>query len=1024
MAEFVQLPEEKARVAQVIDRTRRALKVIEDAAWVGVGELDIAAWQTPGEPVSFTEATAHDFVTFLPGTWWGRAWETWWFRLRGARPSASPLAVEIDLGFSGDWAGNQAEGMVYLADGTPLKAVQPMNRQLWLPDGSDIDLFVEAAANPNLSHHIGERTEQGDVQTRTEELLYRFNRARLIVRDDQAWQLARDLEVVLGLVEQLDASSTRRARLVSALEEACNRLVWSDVAASTAGARAALVDVLAAGANASAQQMVAVGHAHIDSAWLWPIRETKRKVARTFANVASLMSEYPDFQFAATSAQQYQWAKDDAPAVFEHVCDAVQRGQWHPVGGMWVESDANLPSGESLIRQFVVGGTWFAREFGKVSDCLWLPDSFGYSAQLPQIAALAGMRWFFTQKLSWNRTNTLPHHSFWWEGIDGTRIWTHFPPVDAYDSMMSVDEVKKAEANFRDKGRTRASILPFGYGDGGGGPTREMVERARRMSDLEDAPRVILGSPSDYLEAALPDLAAPVWRGELYLEFHRGVYTSVAAIKRGNRASESALAQLEMLGAWQRLSGAKYPSDSIEAIWRRVLLLQFHDILPGSSIAWVNREAIDEYGRIADETCVVRDAQLSTLAGAERCVINTTPVDRREVIDVDGAFVPVDVPAHTALPLSTARVDVSLVSVTQEDNRIRLDNGVLTCDIDAQGHVTSLIDQRRGRQVVIDGMAANVLRLALDQPSCFDAWELEEHYRATEQIVDDVESISVIESGPLRAQVEIRRRFGASSVVETITCDAGSDTVDFNLDVDWQERERVLKASFPLAVHARESVAEIQFGHLARPISRNTSWQAAQFEIWAHRWLSVQDANYHVALCNSATYGHDVTQVWDGADLGVDVRLTLLRAPQSPDPRADLGRHNIRYSLLAGGDIARARSVGTRLGTPLLVADVAAQSAPVRSLDSRLMVETIKPSFTDDDIVVRVFDASGGGVDADLELGIDIDQVQEVDIYENPVENQTQDLPVGNVMAGRVIPLTLHPFQILTLRLCGPKRSS
>ena len=382
-----------------------------------------------------------------------------------------------------------------------------------------------------------------------------------------------------------------------------------------ADSRTELVEVLRAPARASAHRLSAVGHAHIDSAWLWPVRETIRKVARTTANVTDLMDRHPDLLYAMSSAQQYAWLRDVRPEVFARVADRVKAGKFVPVGGMWVESDTNMPGGEALARQFAYGKSFFADEFGVETEEVWLPDSFGYTAALPQLIALSGSQWFLTQKISWNQTNKFPHHTFYWEGIDGTRIFTHFPPVDTYNCELTGAELAHASRNFADKAGASSSLVPFGHGDGGGGPTREMLARADRLRDLDGSPRVVIERPADFFARAqqeYPD--APVWSGELYLESHRGTYTSQAKTKQGNRRCEHLLREAELWCATAAVrQGMEYPFDALDRLWKVVLLQQFHDILPGSSIHWVHREAVANYAAVAAELESLIDAALRAL---------------------------------------------------------------------------------------------------------------------------------------------------------------------------------------------------------------------------------------------------------------------------------------------------------------------------------------------------------------------------------------------------------------------------
>ncbi|MDF1489488.1 alpha-mannosidase [Tessaracoccus caeni] len=1033
----------------VEERLERLKQRVEARIYTVVAPLTVTAWRAPGEPVGFDEAMAGDYADFPAGTWWGPAWSTWWLRVEGSVPEAARaerLDLRVDLGFVGDWAGNQSEGMVFTGDGWPLKAVNPMNRTVALTHGDlaeaaarrsvppvDADgtvlLYVEAAANPNLSHQIGVVTPQGDVLTTTDEPVWRFGGADLVIRNDEVWALWCDLDVLDSLMRLLPVDSTHRACLLRALEDAADVLDAGDLAERAAEARAVLAPSIASGANASAQRMTAVGHAHIDSAWLWPIRETRRKILRTFSNVAELARQYPDFHFACTSAQHYQWLKEASPVVYERVLDAIRAGQWHPVGGMWVESDTNLPGGESLVRQFTSGLRWMRDELGVRPDCLWLPDSFGYSGALPQIARLAGMRWFFTQKLSWNRTNTLPHHTFRWEGIDGTRIWTHFPPVDCYDSVASAEEVLKAERNFKEKGRASHSLLPFGYGDGGGGPTAEMVERIHRFADLEDAPRVVQGHPSVFFDAAVAEYPEPpVWSGELYLEFHRGVYTTQVALKQGNRRSEHLLTAVELLATMASLnsSGFDYPSDELETIWRRVLLLQFHDILPGSSTSWVNREAEAEYVALRDELGALLDRIWSELCDDEAgsTLLNAAPMARREVVEAGDGLRLVEAPALAVLAVEEAlRVPLHPVRAVPADGGYLLDNGLLRVRVDADGTVSSIEDLRVGRELVIPGGRANLLRLHPDHPSSFDAWELQEQYRRQSVALDAVESMELSRADAVRATVTVRRRFGSSSLVQTIGLDADSVTVDFGLSIDWRERERVLRAGFPLAVRAPRAEAEIQFGHIERGVAVNTSWDQARFETSGHRWLLLREPGYGVAMANDSSHGHDVRAA-DGRDGsvagGVEVGLTLLRAPQSPDPTADLGEHTLNYSLTADAGVPEAYAAGLRLNQPLriLPGSVAQRSVcKLRCERGFAVVDAVKTAFDESgDIVVRLHEAAGAQSRIELVPGFDAAGVVEVDLLEDPIDVATQELQDGAVETGGPLRIALTPFQILTLR--------
>ncbi len=1030
-------------------RIERLRERVERELYAVVAPLAVAAWRAPGEPVGFAAARQASFADFPAGTWWGPAWSTWWLRVDGQVPAEAmrrQLDLRVDLGFVGDWAGNQSEGMVFTAGGWPLKAVNPMNRTVPLnhgplvaraagatgpllaPDGS-LRLYVEAAANPDMTHHLTEPTLQGDVRTASDEPVWRFGGAEVVSRNDEVWGLWCDLEVLDGLMRELPEQATHRARLLRGLEEAADIVDAGGILAQAAVARRVLAPLVASGANSSAQRMTAVGHAHIDSAWLWPIRETRRKVLRTFSNAAALAEQYPDFHFAATSAQHYLWLQEASPEVFGRVREAIAAGQWHPVGGMWVESDTNLPGGESLVRQLTCGLRWMQAELGVRPDCLWLPDSFGYTGALPQIARLAGMRWFFTQKLSWNRINSLPHHTFWWEGIDGTRIWTHFPPVDCYDSVVSAAEVMRAERNFKEKGRAACSLLPFGYGDGGGGPVPEMMERVRRFADLEDAPRLTPAGPAAFFEAAsaeYPDL--PTWSGELYLEFHRGVYTTQHALKSGNRRSEQLLAAVELLATMTPADD--YPADQLELLWRRLLLLQFHDILPGSSTSWVNREATAEFAAIVAELEELLAATAGDADPATTGLFNAAAHPRREVVDLAGELHLVEVPPLAVADLGSAgREPAHPVRVAEKGGVVTLDNGLVRVAIGADGTVSSIWDQVRQREVLLPGGRGNLLTLHPDHPSCFDAWELEEQYRRHSLALDDLDGLQLVLADPLRARVEIVRSFGDSRVVQGIGLDADTATVDFDLAVDWQERARVLKVGFPLAVRAARATAEIQFGHLERPVAVNTSWDQARFETSGQRWLLVPEPGYGIALANDSSYGHHVRPAGGpgAADHGVEVGLTLLRAPSAPDPSADLGRHSFGYSLTVDADVRAAHGAACRLNQPLRLLPGATPKESFLRLGttdahSFVVIDAVKRAFDGSgDVIVRLHEAAGARSRAALELSCEFAGVTEVDLLEEAVRDPSQALPNGAVgpggSAGGSVGLMLSPFQILTLRL-------
>ncbi|MFJ5260126.1 alpha-mannosidase [Streptomyces sp. NPDC088387] len=1014
----------EARIRKLLDR------VVRPALYSAVRPLDLSAWFVDGEPVPVADALAADYEPFTLGATWGRPWATTWLRAAADIPeewAGRRVEALFDLDFDlTKGPGGQAEGLVHNAQGAPLQGLHPYNRTVLLAEsatgGDRVDLLVELAANPPIVASAGRGIEYGSPDTAGDTHLYRLRQAEIAVREDAVWHLIHDVEVLDELMHELPLGSSRRHEILHALRRAADAVDPADVAGTAAGARDRLADVLSRPAHASAHTIAAVGHAHIDSAWLWPVRETVRKCARTFTNMTALAQEYPELVFACSSAQQYAWMKEQRPEIFARMKKAAADGNWAPVGGMWVEADGNLPGGEALARQLVHGRRFFAEEFGVEQHGVWLPDSFGYTAAYPQLAKLAGAKWFLTQKLSWNETNRLPHHTFAWEGIDGSRIFTHFPPVDSYVASLTAAELAHAEHNFADKGVATRSLAPFGYGDGGGGPTRTMLEKARRLRDLEGSPRVVIEQPDEFFATARAELdQLPVWRGELYLENHRGTYTSQARTKRGNRRSEALLREAELWAATAAVHAeAPYPYERLEAAWRRVLLNQFHDILPGSSIAWVHQQAEREYAEIHTELEAVIAESTARLPGPP-ALLNAGPYARREVAVVpeapggqrlsDGRTA-VLVEAGALASGTTVAADRGAVAATARDGGFVLDNGVLTVVVDRRGLLTSVHDRATRREAIAPGAAGNLLQLHPDDPNLWSAWNLDPYYRDTVHDLDEAESVTLVEEGPLLAVVRVERTHGSSRFVQYVELAAESRQVTVRNDIDWQERDTVLKAAWPLDVHAEQESAEIQFGHVRRPTHENTSWDAARFELWAHRWVHVGERRWGAALVTDSTYGHDVRRdTREDGGTTTTLRLSLLRAPHSPDPQADRGRHTFAYALLPGAGVEEAVAGGYALNLPLRPA--AAQAPALVALDTTdVVVESVK--LADDrsgDVVVRLYEACGGAVGARLTAGFPLAAAFDCDLLEQPEQELT---PASGEPA---VDLGLRPFQIRTLRL-------
>lgn len=977
--------------------------------------LSLSSWDVPDEPVTVMEALRHDFVPQEQGAAWGKPWGTKWLRLQGDVPESwgtgpdTTVEIIVDLGFTTEIPGFQCEGIAWRPDGTIIKAISPRNQYIplkLLGSGMAVDFYVEAAANPDVAQGwTFAATPYGDKATAGTAPQYRLGRIAIAELNQTVWELQQDIWTLAGLMHELPMEQPRRHEILRALERMMDAMDPDNVAGTAAAGRQVLAEVLSRPAYASAHHLVATGHAHIDSAWLWPVRETIRKCARTFSNVVALMDEDPDFVFSCSSAQQLAWMKEFYPELFGRIREKVKAGQFVPVGGMWVESDTNMPGGEAMARQFVEGKGFFLDEFG--IECLeaWLPDSFGYSAALPQIVKAAGSRWFLTQKISWNQINRMPHHTFNWEGIDGTRLFTHFPPVDTYNSELSGRDLAHAERNYRDHGRGTTSLVPFGYGDGGGGPTREMLAAAHRTADLEGSPKVRVGSAESFFAKAEEEYSAlPVWVGEMYLELHRGTYTSQAQTKRGNRRSEHLLREAELwcATATVRTGGSfTYPAAELKRLWRLVLLQQFHDILPGSSIAWVHQDAERNYAAIsAGLEALIAEAAAALLGeGSHDFLLNAAPHAR------DG------VPALGAAERLAAGQPAT---VSEQDGGYVLDNGVIRAVLDADGLIASLSDYASGREAIAPGQRGNLLELHRDTPNEWDAWDIDAFYRRSVTRLDQAQAVRVETHGQ-SAAVVVERVAGSSPVTQRIVLAPGSGSLEITTAVDWQENEKLLKLGFALDVRADRSASETQFGHVFRPTHVNTSWEAAKFEICAHRWIHVAEPGYGVAVSNSSTYGHDVTRNIREDDGGTTttVRLSLLRAPKFPDPAADRGHHELTVTIRPGAGIAEAVEEGYRTNLAPRMVRGAKPAEPLFTVgNAALIIEAVKLAEDGSgDVIVRLYESLGQRSAGLLTANFPVAKAYATDLLERPVEAP------GVVPAGEGgVTLALRPFQLVTLR--------
>ncbi len=868
--------------------------------------------------------------------------------------------------------------------------------------------------------------------------------------------------VALGTAKVLDLHAPARGALLNALQAAFTQLDLREpfgdaFYASVAGAQAALTAGLALAGPALPVRLTATGHAHIDVAWLWPLDQTRRKAGRTFHTVLRLMEQFPTYHFTQSQPQLYEFIRHDYPQLFEGIQTRVKEGRWEPIGGMWVEADCNLTGAESLARQFLLGRSYFREHFGAgaESPVLWLPDVFGYAWALPQLIKQAGLDYFFTIKLSWNQYNRMPYDSFWWQGLDGTRVLTHFSTASDrdtglwynYNAAARPDEALQAWKNLQQKELQSEVLMTFGYGDGGGGPTREMLENLDVMADFPSLPQARQRPAGDFFrdleKEAGPRL--PVWNGELYFELHRGTYTTQSRNKRANRQSEFRLHDAEFLAAMaaQVDLAYAYPAETFTRAWRLVCLNQFHDILPGSSIGAVYTESQQQYAEVARLAAEARAAALGALGRhlpGDLLLVNPTSFARRDL-----AFYPAPLPAGTCLALAQGQP----VLTQAAENGVWLDAGELPpfsitpvfavadakppasepltvsptllendfvrVELNAAGDLTRIYDKVQAREVLPSGALANQFQAFEDRPKDWDAWDVDIFYDDKQYLAEPADSIRVAEAGPLRATLEIRRRIAHSVYTQRLSLAHNSPRLDIETVIDWRERHLLLKVAFPVDILSPVATYEIQWGNVQRPTHRNTSWDWARFETCAQKWVDLSEGGYGVSLLNDCKYGHDVQ--------GNVMRLSLLRSPTEPDPAADQGEHRFTYSLLphAGGWEAGTSAAAYAVNDPLIAAQRAAGRAPapaaspqalppfVQCSAPHVIVETIKQAEDGRSIIVRLYESQRRRGEVTLTAGFALAAAHRTNLLE---EHQAE-----LAAQGHTVTLFVKPYEIVTLRL-------
>ncbi|WP_158599024.1 alpha-mannosidase [Rhodophyticola porphyridii] len=955
-------------------------------------------------------------------------------------------ALHLPLGVAGDIF-THPEALVYV-DGRPVASADRYHHTIdlapGLADGQPHDLLLHGWTG--LTGWPPDPTDRSQL----------FMRDCAVLDLDPALQEFVTLaEVALEVARELHDDRPEKHGLLSTLDGAFLELDTRDpmaeaFRASVPAALARLAEGIAQAGAPLDVRLHGIGHAHMDVAYLWPIDQIRQKNARTYANVLRLMEKHPEFIFSHSQPQLYAWTETDFPEMFAAIKARVAEGRWEVLGGMWVEPDANMPGSEALVRQIMLARTWVRAHLGPGAETpvLWLPDTFGFPACLPQLMKQAGLKWFVTNKVNWNQYNQMPSSTTWWEGIDGSRVLAqflttprevqHLPFPTNYKSDLSATEVLGTWRRSTSKDGVHDLMICYGYGDGGGGPTDGLIRKARAYRAIPGAPRLTPGTVRGYFETieALPG-RLPVWQGEFYLEGHRGVLTSQGWIKRANRQAEALLHDAEFLAALAVLAGHDAP-DLSEA-WRLLLLNQFHDILTGTSIPEVFVDARKDHARIRELAgAALRQAarRLGTgtdagAPGAGYLLVDGAPLPAPRQVVLDGMEGAVDTATGTPLPCQqvadgllvslpaesgyrltavrpgpAARVEETRLTVSEAGGWFTMENRFLSLRIGPDGMLHGIRDRQADREVLREGARGNQLQAFEDRPISWDAWDIDIFFEERGEVVADLTRLEIVETGPLRAVIALERRWRQSVIRQRIVLRHDSRRIDFETDVDWNETHFLLKAAFPVAIRAAQATYDIQWGQIERPTHRNTSWDAARFEVPAQKWADLGEAGYGVALLNDGKYGYDVQD---------DVlRLSLIKSATMPDSGSDQGHHRFTYALLPhpGDWRDHVPAEAYALNHPLRVLPLPGGGTarmPVRSAAPNVVLETLKPAEDGRGVILRLYEGHCRRGPVMLDLDAAIGAVERCGL----LEEECEPLP----LTGGRVKLTLRPYEIVTLRL-------
>lgn len=966
------------------------IEVVHEKIYTFVSQLKAEGAVTE-EPVKYEDRLSLSYREYKEGECWGELFDCAWFHVTGRVPEdvkGKHLVLQLD--FSG-------EGLIFDADGCPVRGItnvsshydynlgMPGKRIVQLTEeskgGEIVDLWVDCGCNDLFGNFKGE----GKIID-----------LKIAEVNDKARNLYYDMTVLRDMLGCIDAESPKYYSILYALQDAVNCL--SDYEEEEYDkAMECTRRILEKEGGDSSLTFYATGHAHIDLAWLWPIRETKRKGARTFSTQLELLERNPDYVFGASQPQLYQWMKEDYPLLYEKIKEKVKTGQWELQGGTWVEMDTYMPSGESLVRQMLYGQRFFQKEFGQTMKLLWLPDVFGYSAALPQLMKKAGYEYFTTIKLSWSMVNKFPYHTFNWRGLDNSEVFVHMPPEDAYGSAALPRSFVKAAKNYQEKGLCDAALTLYGISDGGGGCGPEHMERIKRVKNLEGLYPVKPAKAIDFFEHIDAHRERyDTYKGELYVERHQGTLTTQAKTKKFNRKLEILIHNVELAASMAMLydNEFRYPEDEIENIYKEVLLYQFHDILPGSSIKRVYDECEARFAILEKQLESLLGTALQSLKSKEETsYMNLTPFDMTHVLE-DGII---------TIPAMSMRKEAEKKSVQAKFtvNEQCVETKLLRLTFNENGEISSFYDKEAERELVKQGETLNQYNVFSDVG---DAWDFQINYRdkATCRFTLTNVEHTVFDNMVKRTSYY---KYHNSEMKVVMTVNGVDKLVTFAAEVDWNEKDKKLRAEFPLAIRTDYVDGEIQFGHLRRSMLNNTSIDYAQIEFVAHKWVDMSEEHYGVALLNDCKYGHY-------AKYGV-LSLNLLRSQNHPGVSADIGRHEFQYALYPhSGNLCQSdvREKAYALNNPAMTIEFEAQMPFVAASDkNNIVIETVKKAQDSKDLILRIFENRGEDTKAVITLNEVFERAELCDL----LENETEALPIEE----NRITLDFHGFEVHTIKV-------